>query len=1005
MSRKTRKIHIFSSYTYAELHRYKEPFQFLVQRRRKDVQIYEGTFESPTILEISAGATVVAAGLNSLPVYAQSAVSTSIALNGSGSGRTFDGIGAISGGGGNSRLLIDYPEPYRTQILDYLFKPNYGANLQILKVEVGGDTNSTDGSEPSFMHTATDQNFNRGYEWWLMEQAKARNPNIKLYGLAWGAPGWIGTTGAPVYDPNNPIWSQDMVNYYIAWIKGANSQHNLTIDYIGGWNERGYNKQFYEAFHNAIQSNGLSTKIVGADSDWSVADAMVSDATFNTSIDIVGVHYPCTGGDGGSATSCPNTANAKSLGKPLWASENGSQDENSGAIAMARAINRGYIDGAMTAYINWPLIAAIYPNLPYNTVGLMVANEPWSGNFSVGKQLWVTAHTTQFTQPGWKYIDGACGYLGGSNNNGSYVTIKSTSTNDYSVIIETVDATASQTATFQLSGGLSTATVHVWTTNLTSSSSSDYFVQQPSITPVNGSYSITLQPGYIYTLSTTTGQGKGTIVGPPPAVLGLPYTDNFESYAIGKEALYFSDQNGAFEIVAAGGGRSGQVMRQMAPIAPHTWDSGSNPYTLLGDLSWTDYTVACDVLLEQAGAADLMGRVGTQQGFDPANINAYYLRVANSGAWSILKNSSGGTISTLNSGSVSALGTNTWHTLALTFHGSTITAQINGTTVGTATDSSYGSGQVGVGANSWLNVQYDNFSVTSTSTGNSETYYNLVNVNSGLVLDVSGSSTASGGLIVQSTSTGASSQQWQLVAAGSGYYTVVNRNSGLLLDVPGKSTTQGVQLEQWSSNGGTNQQWQFVGTSNGSYTIVNRNSGLVVDVYHSSTTSGTQIIQWASNGGTNQQWKLTAVPTVGATYKLVNRNSSKVIDVNGASTTNGGSIIQYTDHGGSNQQWKILDAGNGYVTLLNINSGLVLDVPNISNQQGLQLDQWSSNGGINQQWLFTSVGSGYYTITQAEWTARHSEWRPHNVERRSFNGLPIMARSNSGRSHPSCRLI
>ena len=48
------------------------------------------------------------------------------------------------------------------------------------------------------MHTATDQNFNRGYEWWLMTQAKARNPNIKLYGLAWGAPGWIGTTGAPV---------------------------------------------------------------------------------------------------------------------------------------------------------------------------------------------------------------------------------------------------------------------------------------------------------------------------------------------------------------------------------------------------------------------------------------------------------------------------------------------------------------------------------------------------------------------------------------------------------------------------------------------------------------------------------------------------------------------------------------------------------------------------------------------------------------------------------------
>src|SRR6185437_14411782 len=129
-----------------------------------------------------------AAGLGSTPVFAQPAVASTITLNGGGSGRTFDGIGAISGGGGNSRLLVDYANPYQSQILDYLFKPNYGANLQILKVEVGGDTNSTDGSEASFKHTASDLSYNRGYEWWLMQQAKARNPNIKLYGLDWGAP-------------------------------------------------------------------------------------------------------------------------------------------------------------------------------------------------------------------------------------------------------------------------------------------------------------------------------------------------------------------------------------------------------------------------------------------------------------------------------------------------------------------------------------------------------------------------------------------------------------------------------------------------------------------------------------------------------------------------------------------------------------------------------------------------------------------------------------------------
>lgn len=127
-------------------------------------------------------------GCNSL---APPVPTTTITIAGNGTGRVFDGIGAVSAGA-SSRLLVDYPEPARSQILDYLFKPNYGASLQHLKVEIGSDVNSTDGSETSHMRTPTDQDFNRGYEWWLMEEARKRNPQIILDSLAWGAPGWIG---------------------------------------------------------------------------------------------------------------------------------------------------------------------------------------------------------------------------------------------------------------------------------------------------------------------------------------------------------------------------------------------------------------------------------------------------------------------------------------------------------------------------------------------------------------------------------------------------------------------------------------------------------------------------------------------------------------------------------------------------------------------------------------------------------------------------------------------
>lgn len=95
-------------------------------------------------------------------------------------GRTYEGIGALSAGA-STRLLPDYPEPYRSQILDYLFKPRYGASLDHLKVEIGGDVNSTCGTEPSHHRTRAERpDFTRGYEWWLMREAKRRNPSIAL---------------------------------------------------------------------------------------------------------------------------------------------------------------------------------------------------------------------------------------------------------------------------------------------------------------------------------------------------------------------------------------------------------------------------------------------------------------------------------------------------------------------------------------------------------------------------------------------------------------------------------------------------------------------------------------------------------------------------------------------------------------------------------------------------------------------------------------------------------
>ena len=78
-------------------------------------------------------------------------------------GKRFDGVGAVNGGGATSVLLKDYPEPQRSQILDMVYKPKFGASVSSLLVEIPGDGNSTQGSMPSHSHYRGDFNAQRGY--------------------------------------------------------------------------------------------------------------------------------------------------------------------------------------------------------------------------------------------------------------------------------------------------------------------------------------------------------------------------------------------------------------------------------------------------------------------------------------------------------------------------------------------------------------------------------------------------------------------------------------------------------------------------------------------------------------------------------------------------------------------------------------------------------------------------------------------------------------------------
>ena len=67
-------------------------------------------------------------GAHSSAATANQRAKITVVVDSKSPGRIFDGLGALSAGA-SSALLIDYPEPQRSDILDFLFKPQFGAGF------------------------------------------------------------------------------------------------------------------------------------------------------------------------------------------------------------------------------------------------------------------------------------------------------------------------------------------------------------------------------------------------------------------------------------------------------------------------------------------------------------------------------------------------------------------------------------------------------------------------------------------------------------------------------------------------------------------------------------------------------------------------------------------------------------------------------------------------------------------------------------------------------------
>lgn len=625
-----------------------------------------------------------------------------LTLNEKDSGRIFEGIGGVSAGA-SSELLIDYPETQRKEILDYLFKPKFGAALQQLKVEIGADV-CVVGSEASHARTMQElmfpkkEYYERGYEYWLMKEAQKRNPEMIFSALEWGIPAYL--TG---------FWTRENAAYITQFIKGAKDFLGIDMQYISpGKNESTIDGNWIKnVLKPGLDKAGLSkVKILAPDDNaryWEFCEELRKDPALASMVNAVGYHYVYGHLPRMDNEENPVPESAKKQGVSLWASEDWSMLDGNwkNAHVLAGILNKMYIRDRITAMQIWCPFDGYYDNTgEYHSTGLFQADQPWSGHYRISPAIWAVAHFTQFSQPGWKYINSGSHYFD-KPSGGNYTTLYNPETGDFTTVVY-ADSSTRKKILFHPEGRLLKPFVYVW-----KSDEKNQFQMIKKIRPDNNnSFEVDIEPESIYTITTTTGQQKGSLeTPPPPAPFPIPYAEDFSGTPDRKNPRFFADIEGAFE-VETNPATKNKFLSQQITDPPINWTYAGGfkplgPLTQLGDVSWKNYALSVDVQIPAKGYAQIIARMGDLREYT----EGYVLKLHHSGYWELFLNSH----LILASGYVK-MKANAWHNLKLKCVDDTIEVLIDGHSLTRISNDVVKSGLVGLGS-SWDRVRFDNLSI------------------------------------------------------------------------------------------------------------------------------------------------------------------------------------------------------------------------------------------------------------------------------------------------------
>lgn len=507
-----------------------------------------------------------------------------IRLDANDTGRLFEGWGVLSAGA-TSVFLRDYPEPYRSDILDYLFKPKHGLNIQHLKVEIGSGVDSTCGAEPSHVVTPAELKnpVPRGYEFWLAAEARKRNPDIILGALPWGTPYWT-----------KDYTTKEAADWVVAFLDVAKKHYGLDFQFVGGSRNELLAMKREEAFgapfefvkkhlRPALDEAGYGDVQIqmadhynqrhGGRFKWEATRRIMADPELSRIVPVIGYHYPV-----GYRTSYsdlrPMPEGFLETGKSHWASEDYSVRGGSFKSAhnyMGKII-REYDELRMTKSIAWAPFTSMPNGFLWHNVGFLDASDCWSGHYRIWPGMWAMAQLTQFADPGWQYMDSAISSCGNRRDGCMYMAMMAPNKKDWSLVA--VTGNKEFPVEIAVGDGMNSDKVHLW-----KSDNKEQMKQLQSITPEEGFVKLTLEGNSIYTLTSTTGQKKGQAAHTvPDAVPGGHWKDDLQDYKVHDSPKYWGAREGTFEIVRHEGRN---VLKQIVPEPGCAWHRGIHGAAML----------------------------------------------------------------------------------------------------------------------------------------------------------------------------------------------------------------------------------------------------------------------------------------------------------------------------------------------------------------------------------------------------------------------------------------